>query len=356
MKLLLTLDFPPEKGGIQNYLYERVAHCYEECDSVLVSGCGNAPELNSALPCPVFPGTKQAWGIFKKLALIPLFLLFVKHWFPRRAVMAVECGNVYAALIPWVTGFFYRVPYRIYTHGTELSACRGKNIAGYVLRRALCRAESVHANSAYTGGLVRALGVTAPLTLSPPRLDASRLPTAVERPEPRHAVPQLLCVGRLVAHKGHHILLQALAMLAREEQAHCVIVGSGPQKAELTRLSQNLKLEKTVEFTGEIDDAGLRACYARATLFILPSLETSRGVEGFGIVLLEAMAYHIPIIASNTGGIPEVLDRGSCGILVAPGDAGALAAAIVNLVHDRQLQQRLTEAAFARLKAYYVWR
>jgi phosphatidyl-myo-inositol dimannoside synthase len=357
MKILLTLDFPPEKGGIQHYLYQRVAHCYCAGDCVINAGCGSTPALDKELPCPVFSVTKASRGIFKKLALIPLFFLFVKHWFPRRSTVVVECGNVYPALLPWVIGFVYHVPYRIYTHGTELFACKRKNITGYLLRRALCRAESVYANSAFTGALARSLGVTAPVTVEPPRLDASRLLKAAARPPGpiQSALPQLLCVGRLVAHKGHHILLRALALLDKSEQVHSVIVGSGPQEAELRVLRKSLGLEK-VELTGEIDDQSLHDCFSRATLFVLPSLENDRGVEGFGIVLLEAMAYHIPIIASACGGIREVLDNGSCGMLVPPGDPFALAQAITVMIHDKPLQERLTRAAYARLETYYVWK
>jgi glycosyltransferase involved in cell wall biosynthesis len=99
----------------------------------------------------------------------------------------------------------------------------------------------------------------------------------------------------------------------------------------------------------------VREEYRKARTFVLPSLEGPSGTEGFGIVLLEAMSYAVPIVASATGGIVEVLDNGSCGLLVEPGNPDALARALLSLWNNTSLGDQLSSKAFHRLIKYYVW-
>ncbi len=136
--------------------------------------------------------------------------------------------------------------------------------------------------------------------------------------------PTLLFVGRLYRRKRVDVLLRAAAMLRGRVQVR--IVGNGPCAAALRRLSEELKLAGTVTWLGDVSRTALAEEYRRAGIFCLPSVQ-----EGFGIVLLEAMAAGIPIVASRAAAVPEVIPHG---LLVEPDSAEALAAGIEELCRD----------------------
>lgn len=136
----------------------------------------------------------------------------------------------------------------------------------------------------------------------------------------------VLFAGRHYRRKRLELLVGAAALLRRRiPKLEVRIVGSGPCTAALQRLSRRLKLEDTVVWLGDVSRSALAAEYNRADIFCLPSVQ-----EGFGIVLLEAMAAGKPIVAARAGAIPEVAPHGT---LVEPESAEAIAAAIQEL-HD----------------------
>jgi glycosyltransferase involved in cell wall biosynthesis len=146
----------------------------------------------------------------------------------------------------------------------------------------------------------------------------------------------VLYVGRLYRRKRVEVLLRAAAALrGRIPELEVRIVGNGPCASALHRLAGELKLSGTVTWLGDVSRAGLVEEYNRSSLFCLPSVQ-----EGFGIVLLEAMAAGKPIVASRAAAIPEVAPHGA---LVEPENPEALAAAIEALY--RSPEQRAAQAA-----------
>lgn len=151
--------------------------------------------------------------------------------------------------------------------------------------------------------------------------------------------PVVGSVGRLEPAKGHNYLLDALARLSeRWPRLQCVLVGEGRLQAELTQMTKQLGLAGRVLFTGFRSDV-MRLMEA-FDVFALPSL-----TEGIPYALLEACASARPIVASRVGGVPEVIQDGRSGCLVAPADAAQLAAAIDGLLGDRQGAERLGRQA-----------
>ena len=139
-------------------------------------------------------------------------------------------------------------------------------------------------------------------------------------------------VGNLTPKKDHLTLLEAHAsVVATRPEARLVIVGTGPQEEQLRSAVRSLGIEDSVRLTGSRDDvAELLAAF---DVFAMSSRH-----EGLPIALLEAMASGLPVVATRVGGIPEVVDDGVNGLLVPPGDAGMLAAAIGKLLDDRALR------------------
>jgi glycosyltransferase involved in cell wall biosynthesis len=111
-----------------------------------------------------------------------------------------------------------------------------------------------------------------------------------------------------------------------------------------------------VTFRGRVSDAELQAAYRDADVLVLPSVVDARGdTEGLGVVLLEAMAFRVPVVASRLGGITDIVADGETGLLVPPGDATALAAALRSLAEDPALAARLAEGGRRLLAERFSW-
>jgi glycosyltransferase involved in cell wall biosynthesis len=153
-------------------------------------------------------------------------------------------------------------------------------------------------------------------------------------------------VGRLEPVKGHLHLLEAFIELApRHPALYLTILGEGPLRAALVDRAAAVGLADRVRLPGRRDD--VPALLPALDAFVFPSLN-----EGMGRALVEAMAAGLPVVASRAGGIPEVLEDGRAGLLVDPGDPGALARGIEAVLTDAELAKRLARAARARARGY----
>ncbi len=150
-------------------------------------------------------------------------------------------------------------------------------------------------------------------------------------------------VARLEAAKGHVYLLEAAREVLRvEPDALFVLVGRGHLREELEAVAARLGIGDHVVFTGFRED--MLEIMATFDIFTLPSLW-----EGLGIVLLEAMAFRLPIVASRVGGITDVVVEGETGLLVPPRDPAALAAALVELLRDGEKRKAMGEKGYRRV-------
>jgi glycosyltransferase involved in cell wall biosynthesis len=168
---------------------------------------------------------------------------------------------------------------------------------------------------------------------------------------------ELLCVAAVTPHKGHDVLLRALAMI-RHRPWRCTWVGSlDRDRAFVERLrsqARALGISDRVSTTGPLTGAGLATAYARADVLVLASR-----AETYGMVVTEALARGLPVVATAVGGLPEALGRGpggsSPGLLVAPGAPDALAEALGAWLGDADLRRRLRRAAEQRRATLSGW-
>ncbi len=162
------------------------------------------------------------------------------------------------------------------------------------------------------------------------------------------AAPLVMSVGRFVAYKGYHDLIDAAAVMHRDRpDAHWVLVGDGELKSALTAQAAERGLEKHVHVIGWRDD--VPELLSHCDLFVLPS----HG-EHFGRVVIEAMAMAKPVVATAAGGVPEIVQDGETGLLVAPADPAALSRAMSKLVHDRAMAQRMGRAGRRRVEERFT--
>lgn len=150
----------------------------------------------------------------------------------------------------------------------------------------------------------------------------------------------LLCVARLAPVKGHMVLLRALSTLReRGLEVRTILVGDGPLSDEIQQAVRTLGLERSVDLVGSVGQDDIRGYLDSADIFVLPSFS-----EGLPVVLMEAMASSIPVVATRIAGTPELVEEGVSGLLVTPGRSDELADTIAALVEDPVRRRRLGDA------------
>lgn len=155
---------------------------------------------------------------------------------------------------------------------------------------------------------------------------------------------QVVCVGRLSPVKGQDVLLRAVALLTADFPELCVtFVGSGPSLDDLQALATDLNLTELCDFLGGVSHQQVMELFQSATIAVVPSRS-----EAFGLVNIEAMMAGTPVIASNVGGIPDIIRDGEDGLLFPTDDPAALAEKIRMLLLDVDLRERLGRAGRQR--------
>jgi colanic acid/amylovoran biosynthesis glycosyltransferase len=170
-----------------------------------------------------------------------------------------------------------------------------------------------------------------------------------ERPLRREGDVRVLVVGRLVRHKGHALLLDALARLRDEGLIlQLTIAGEGEERQTLAEIAAALGIEGQVRILGAVGQDELPDLYGEADVFCLPTL-----AEAVGVVNMEAMATGLPVVSSRLAGIPELVEDGVSGLLVDPGNVGQLADALRTLAGDPAMRRRMGEAGQRKVEAEF---
>ena len=297
----------------------------------------------------------------------------VVHAASQMSALGVRHVHCHFATHPALAGFLIHrltgIPYSFTAHGSDL----------HVERRMLCQkiAESAFAvtisrsNAAVIakecGGSVPKLQVIRcgvdlrrfrPADERDAAPDATDAPTGVTT-DAELAVPgrpaSITCIGTLHEVKGQRHLIAALATLAeRGINVCCRFVGDGPDRVELEGLVDKLGLRGSVEFLGQRMRSDVLELLAETDILVAPSVPTSGGKrEGLPVVLIEAMAAGVPVVASHLSGIPELVENEVTGLTVPPGDPAAIADALTRLLADRPLRQRLARAGRERIETEY---
>ena len=167
----------------------------------------------------------------------------------------------------------------------------------------------------------------------------------------------LLGVGRLAQKKGFEFLIQAMPLVIQKfPKAQLTIIGFGPQKDQLQKQIQELNLSSSVFLRGGKTGKELRDWFATADIFIGPSIVTHDGdTEGQGVVFLEAMASGTPVIASDVGGIKDVVQNGFSGLLIPEKNPEAIAEKILDLAKNNSLREQLIQNALELANSDYSW-
>ncbi len=269
------------------------------------------------------------------------------HWPFPHAYIALGAAKIFG--IPLVLNF----------HGAELLLIRKKKWVKPLLNFAIEQAQAIFANSSFTAGKIKAIR-NVDIEWSPYGTTLCRDNTQ-SIPQP-HSVKdkfKILFVGRHIERKGICYLIEASKFLPAN-RFEIRIVGTGDLTAQLK--NQLAELDSTnpehcpVVFTGKLSTEELENEYRTANVFTLPAIVDHKGdTEGLGVVLIEAMELGLPIVASDVGGIPDVVVDGDSGILVPEKNPKALANAFKRLADSSAFTQSLLYGARRHIAEHFTW-
>jgi glycosyltransferase involved in cell wall biosynthesis len=175
-------------------------------------------------------------------------------------------------------------------------------------------------------------------------------------PHPKES-PTLLIVGRLIDWKGTKYVIEALKLVRESYQkANLIIVGDGPERNNLIKLTKELDLENSIKFVGKIPPSKIPELYSKADVYISASYEVEDGgTEGLGVVILEALASKLPVVASKSGGVVDIIQNEKTGLLIPEKDSEAIALAVLKILKNRELQKSLKINGYNFVKNNFSW-
>jgi glycosyltransferase involved in cell wall biosynthesis len=293
-------------------------------------------------------------------AVMPLFFLVSGMWYAWRLARRERYDIVHVhwpmpmALLGWAARRARRMPMVTTFYGIELRWVQSRlPFLRWLIRWAARASAQAVAISTYTARELRKFA-DVPIEVIPYTAELAPTSSSVSRGSPSER--SILFVGRLIERKGVAHLIRALGTVRQTMPARLIVVGEGPERAPLERLARELELADHVEFRGRVTDEALRDAYAAADVLALPSvLDARQDTEGLGVVLLEAMNYSVPVIASEIGGITDIVQHERTGLLVPPGDEAALASALTRVLSDGALAHSLGDGGRGLLRGTFSW-
>lgn len=300
--LLITLEYPPQVGGVANY--------YASLVKAL------------SLPCIVADATvlPQSW-----LKMIPWLYRQIKqqHYSHILVGQVLPLGTA-TLVVHWLTG----TPYIIFTHGMDVLIPQRYLRKRWLLQRVLRSAQHIVAVSQFTANQIYQFDASLTVTVIHPAAHITpELPI-----KPVSNLPQqfILSVGRLVERKGFDMIIRSIVHFP---DVHYVIAGQGADEFRLIELAKQYAVQNRVHFFHDLTNAQIAYLYQHCLFLVMPSRQLADGdVEGFGIVVLEANSFGKTALGGTDGGMADAIQNGITGLLVDGTDHIAVTEAIRGLL------------------------
>jgi len=360
--LVITNDFPPRPGGIQTFGYELVRRFEPGQVSVLTSSWDGATEFDAAQKfMTVRAKTKTLLPDKRTLAMAREIIIannVTRVLFGAAAPLGLLAPSLRKLGVKNIVGM---------TQGHEAGWAMTPGMK-QALRKIGNDVDYLTYISEYTHEKIsRALSPSAASNMrrvvpgvnttefSPTNLTAgSTLRSSIGWANR----PVIVCVSRLMTRKGQDQLIQALPQVLKVvPMASLIIVGDGPYRKHLEKLTADLGLRDNVHFTGKVDQAQLANWYAAGDVFAMPCRTRVGGwdVEGLGIVFLEASATGLPVIVGNSGGAVDAVLEGETGFLVNGNDLSEIRDRLIELLANQDLAKRMGSAGRNWVAQEWTW-
>lgn len=356
--LVVTNDFPPRVGGINDYVAQLVSRFEPGEVTVFASTWPGAATFDAS-----FPQRVVRWPVSMLLPTPRTFAAVARLIRDQSPDALVFGAAMPLALLGPPLLRRFGVPYVACTHGLEFAATRIPG-GGPVLGRIAHSAAMVTTVSHYVrDALAPFVGPKTPVEMVPSGVDVDRFTPQVstEGLRARYALgegPVIGCVSRLVPRKGQDQLIRMLpAVVAEWPGARLLIVGRGPDEQRLRRLARAHGVQHQVVFTGEVPYAELPAHFRVGDVFAMPCRDRFFGLEteGLGAVYLQAAAVGRPCIAGNAGGAPEAVRAGETGLVVDGTRTDDILGAVRTLLRAPERAEAMGMAGAQWIRTTWTW-
>lgn len=291
-------------------------------------------------------------GPFKGLTpgiVVPLFRL----WLSRSKLVLYSClePNLLSTLYNGICARIFGIRHVLFTWQNVASRERSRGmkrtISDLIVRLNLFLADGIICGNGKAATIIRSYDAAIPLIICPlSGVDTKAFYPGVEGDWKRRLgipeyAPVILFAGVLDRRKGLDVLVRACAELRINPRPILLVVGKGSGRQKLELLAEELGMRDYIRFLDWIDHAELPALMNCATVFAYPSVPFGGWEEQFGYSMAEASACGIPVVATRTGSIKEVIKDGETGILVPPHDAAALASALMKILSNKEIGEKM---------------
>lgn len=361
--LLITQNFPPEKGGIQTYSEELSKHFYKKGHQIEVIAPSKKgdKEIDSQFPFQVTRvNTENGLLVLPLLWRMPFILMNKKV----DVIFNVQWQTALPFIIAKILGFKIKVV--IAAHARELLFNTDKKnlfskIFSYYKKSILNRADLLLPVSDFTKELIVKAGVNSDkirvvINGTNPEIFFPKDVAELKRSLNLTSKNIIFTLTRLINRKGIDLVIKALPeVIKKVPNAHYIIGGYGPEEENLKELVSKFGLKDYVTFVGKIPDDLINDFYNLCDVFILPSVTEELSIEGFGIVFLEANACKKPVIGSDSGGIPSAILHGKTGLIVPESNSVLLSETIVEILTNQGLAKELGNRGYNRVQTEANW-
>lgn len=343
--LLLTEVFPPKAGGSGRWLWELYRRLPFDV-TVAAAPVAGADTFDASAPLTIVrsPLALPSWGVLDLSGLKGYWRAFrevmrlIRHTRPT----SIHAGKALPeGLLALGASIRWKLPYVCFVHGEELRLAHTSRDLTWLTARVLKGASTIVANSLHTRAILeREWHIVDRIVVMHPGVDTSQFKPVIRDAATRERLGWtgrrvVLTVGSLQKRKGQDTFIRALsAIRAACPDVLYVMAGNGPDRGMLEQLVDELGVRDAVQFLGAPADDILVSCYQQCDVFALPNRQIGWDIEGFGIVLLEAQACGIPVIAGRSGGTAETMQPGVTGELVTCESHEPLAAVVIELLND----------------------
>ncbi|MFA5134670.1 MAG: glycosyltransferase family 4 protein [Patescibacteria group bacterium] len=364
--LLVTLYFPPLRGGVSKFLWNVCSQLPPDKIVVLTEPSKFEPLAD--------------WKIYRRRVLSESVFVWPRWIFlfrklkaiiEREGIQMIHVGQILPiGTVALILKKRYKIPYLVYVYGQDLVIMRRSFRKMYLIKKILSNASAVITNSSHTQARAITLGSDPRRTITVFPSPEGLVDTYVDQQYLDYIVHKhnfygkkiILTVGNLVQRKGHDIVLKILPSIIKKiPNLLYVIVGDGPYRTILEELIKKNHLNEYVKIFDRVSDEELPYFYRCSSVFVMPSraLKNSSGevidVEGFGMVYLEANLFGKPVIGGKTGGVSDAIKDGQTGLLINPEDPHELSEAILKILSDKEYAHKLGRQGKEHAQNTYVW-
>jgi len=358
--LLLTEEYPPVLGGIQNYLSELMAQLSPASTIVITQKREDSNIWDKAQKYKIVRVNMRGFSIPRWRSAMKVLDETVKEFKPEIIVCGKALFEGRAALKIWKK---YQIPYVVMTYGMEINTWLKSRKTTRDLLRVCEQAERIFVINeeikTILDSRIRRNGVSREVIANKfvkmyPGVDGFYAKGTGYRTQGTGRTMVSVC--RLVHRKGIDVVINSVNEIKKSiPDIKYIIIGDGPEKSALEELVKKLGLQDNVEFLGKVSREKIREVFQSADLFVLTPRNEEGNMEGFGIVYLEAGMAGLCAVGSKSGGVPEAVLDEKTGLLANENDINDTAKKIKRILQDENLRRQLASQAQQRVKDEFSW-